>query len=157
MLGWISFWGYIIISVIIAILIIKYKKIIFADIMTAIMASLLSFSFDMVFCKQLYTYHYITKKYAGINSFLMGLTVFPSISLIFTSYMPRNKKLIPIYVFTWSTFLTIFEILVRPLGAVVYNEWRIVPYSFILYLLVFSFLIYYRRIMLKYSKNTSKQ
>ena len=152
--GWISFFTIVTASIFLALLVCRYRKVAFVDGLVAGFASWLSFAFDMIFCKELLAYHYVTIKYAGLNSFIAGMTIFPAITIIFFSFIPKTKNKLILYILAWSVGLTIFELAVVPLKAVVYPKWRIIPWSLLLYLIVFPILITYRNFLIKHIKTS---
>lgn len=139
----------IIFSIVLAATIILFiKGINFTDVLVSIFTALLALSFDMIFCKQLATYHYVSYDYIGINSLIVGLLVFPSLWIIFISLKPKNIIDTIFYIVLWSAGLTALEIFIaKPYKIVLYPKWDILPWSPIVYIISFLILIGYKKIL----------
>lgn len=152
-MGLLGFWIITVIAVLTATVTVWIRQISFADIMAAIMVALLTLSFDMIFCKQLFTYYYVDKKFMGINSLIVGLLVFPSIAVVFNSFSPKGVGQVVIYIGIWTTTLTLLELYIaKPLGIVVYDEWKVIPWSPVVYILSFTWLFVYTKTIESYVK-----
>ncbi|MBS4539545.1 hypothetical protein GOQ27_13800 [Clostridium sp. D2Q-11] len=149
-MGYFGFILIILIIIILASMIILTKGIKFIDTFVVIMTALMALSFDMIYCKQLATYHYVSYDNSGINSLIVGLLVFPSIWIIFISYKPKSKVNTILYILLWSMILTVLEIYVtKPYNIVLYPKWEIIPWSPIVYVLSFVLLLGYRNFIYK--------
>ena len=152
-MGLLIFRFIIIVSVLVTLLIIFTRKVTFSELMVAKMAVLMALAFDMIVCKQLHMYAYVDKNFNGINTFFAGLLIYPSISIMFTNFLPKKKNSVIIYIILWVMVLTTFELLVsKPYGVVIYPKWDILPWSGVVYVITFSWLTIYLKLINKYVK-----
>lgn len=148
MTGYIGFVLIIVIIVILAAISIYIKGLDFLNIQVMIMTALLALSFDMIFCKQLNTYHYVSNQYRGINSVVVCLLAFPSIWIIFISFKPNGIFKTALYILSWSTSLTLLELLItEPYKIVIYPKFSILPWSPVVYISSFYVLLAYKKIL----------
>ncbi len=153
-MDWIGFFTILVLLLLIAGWQVVKKRVSFADAMMAHMAVTLSFAFDMIICKQLKMYHYVSCKYGAVNSLLAGLLAFPAISIIFTSFLPKTKMKIGMYIGIWTVALTLLELYIaKPLDIILYDKWRILPWSPVVYIVSFILLLGYRKIILNHVKH----
>lgn len=143
------------IVLILAVAVISVRKLRFIDVNVMIMIVALVMSCDMFFCKHLHLYTYISIEYKGWYSFWVNLFTIPLLGLIFIKFIPKNIKRVVIYIIIWTMIGTAFELFIaKPLGIVLYPKWNVLRYSPIGYILVFSLVYIYYRLLLKYCKNT---
>lgn len=151
----IRFWIFFAIVLILAGVVISIRKLRFIDVEVMIMIAALVMSCDMLFCKQFHLYTYISIEYKGWYSFWVNLFTIPLLGLIFIKFIPKNIKRVVVYIIIWAMIGTAFELFIaKPLGIVIYPKWNILLYSPMGYILVFSWVYIYYRILLKHYKNT---
>lgn len=144
-----KFWTFFALTLILAGIIAKIRRLRFIDIQIMLMIAALALACDMLFCKQFKLYSYINIEYKGWYSFWANLFVIPVWGLTFIKFVPKSFKGAALYIALWTMISTIFELLViKPLGIVLYFQWKIIPYSVIGYILLLVWIYIYYRILL---------
>ncbi|MDF2893038.1 MAG: hypothetical protein K0R80_3405 [Clostridia bacterium] len=150
------FWIFFILVLILAGVSAAIRKLRFIDVQIMIMIAALTMSCDMLFCKQYHLYNYVSTEYKGWYSFWANLIIIPALGLVFIKFIPKTLKGVAAYIAVWTALSTTFEILIaKPLGILIYSRWRIIPYSVIGYILVFTWEYAYYRILVRYYKKGS--
>lgn len=139
-----KYWILLIITLIFAVIIISVKKFRFIDFQSLIMFWALGFALDMLFCKWLAYYHWVSMEYRGFYSFWACLIFYPSVALIFLKLRPNGIIRLAIYIALYVVSLTIFELyVIYPQEIIIYYKWRIIPWSPIGYTLVLAMIHIY--------------
>ncbi|WP_202708244.1 hypothetical protein [Sporosalibacterium faouarense] len=140
------FWILLIILIILGCISIGFHKLSFADIQIIIMTTALGFASDMLLCKQFGQYYFVAKNYRGWYSFWACVGMNPALALIYIKLLPKKRIRLIFYIGLWSLALTLLELFIAlPYGIVHYPRWRILPWSPILYIVVFIWeYIYYK-------------
>ncbi|MDF2840845.1 MAG: hypothetical protein K0Q99_1617 [Clostridia bacterium] len=148
---YIPFWIFLVTSLMLAGISVIIKKFRFVDIQIIIMVIALTMSCDMLFCKQYDLYHYVSAEYQGWYSFWANFIIIPSLGVVFIKFIPKSLKGVAVYIVVWTIVFTLFEIYIAsPTGILVYNKWLVFPYSTIGYILAFTLVYAYSRILLKH-------
>lgn len=151
----IRFWIFFMVVLLLTGVVIYIRKLSFIDVQVLIMIAALVMSCDMLFCKQFHLYSYISVEYRGWYSFWVNLLVIPLLGLSFIKFLPKRTKRVALYIITWTIIGTSFELFIaKPLGIVLYPKWNILLYSPPGYILVFSWVYIYYRLLLKSYKDT---
>ncbi len=133
-----QFWIFLAVSVSLALLSVRIKKITFIDLQIIIMIIAVTMSLDMLFCKQFNLYNYVNTDYKGWYSFWANFIIAPSLGIIFVKFIPESPGKIALYIIIWSVLLTALELFIlKPATIVIYHGWRPFPYSLIGYILCF--------------------
>lgn len=149
-MGYIPFWTFLIVSVALAIVTLSIRKVRFADIQFIIMVIALGFTLDMIFCKWLALYHWVSMEHRGFYSLWACLFIYPSIAVIFLKFLPERMGWLIIYILLWSSGLTLLEIyIIKPLGIVQYPAWHIIPWSPVGYVLGLIWIQFYYKLVEK--------
>ena len=129
---WIMAAGFIVM----ALITISIRKMTLIDILVILSVIALTLASNML-STQFSMYTVVSKQYAGWYSFWTAIIVYPSLAMTFTKFAPRSKYGLILYVGFWVIILTIFELLIVPFKIGIYEKWRTIPWSPIVYLLVF--------------------
>ncbi len=134
-----AFWTFFVTALTMAGVSVALRKLRFADIQVMIMIAAVSMACDMIFCKQLELYHYVSMEYRGWYSFWANLFICPAFGLVFIKFIPKGLKRIAVYIAVWTAVFTLFELFIaKPSGILFYPRWKIIPYSPIGYVLVLT-------------------
>ena len=146
----VGYWTLIVITMLIAIITIYFRKFRFIDFQYIVMAWAVGFALDMLFCKWLGLYSWVSKMHKGFYSFWVCLLFYPAVAIIFLKFRPLRTMWITIYIAFCSIAFTIFELgITRPLGIVKYAKWHILPWSPLGYIIVLTILLAYYKIVEK--------
>lgn len=149
------FWIFMCISVILAILAFCFRKPEFIDIQVIIMVIAVSMSLDMLFCKQLCLYHYVSMENRGWYSFWANTVMVPSTAVVFIKFAPPEGIKAALYIVMWAIACTLLELFVlKPLGIIEYLKWEPFPHSTIGYIITMIWEYIYYRILKKYFKHS---
>ncbi|WP_158291420.1 hypothetical protein [Desulfosporosinus sp. Sb-LF] len=133
-----------------AVVAVAKHKLTFVDSLVIVMVIALSLASDMLLCKQFSMYYIVSVPFKGWYSFWSGILVFPSLAITFIKFAPKSKYAVALYVAVWTFALTLFEILiVVPYRISVYPKWKIIPWSPIVYLIAFTLIYVYHKILEK--------
>jgi hypothetical protein len=145
------FWILIVGFLIMMAVTIKIKGFSFIDLQLFTMITAVSFFFDMIFCKWLLYYAYVTiDDIKAFYSLIFCIIGYPALGLTFVKFIPSSRGKIIIYTLAWSAALTLLELLLVPYEIVIYIEWKIIPFSPLIYILSFAWTYGYYRILKKY-------
>jgi len=122
--------------IVMAFLTISRYKMTLIDVLVIITVISLTLACNML-STQFSMYTIVSKQYAGWYSFWSALIVYPSLAITFTKFTPKSKYAVMLYIAFWVTILTVFELLIFPFKIGIYEKWRTIPWSPIVYLLVF--------------------
>lgn len=143
------YWIMIAIFVILAIISIIIKGFNIIDFQVFVMMVAISLFLDMVFCKWLNMYAYVTTE--DLNAwYSLGFCVlgYPAIGLIFLKFLPKTKSKAYMYIGIWTVVLTKIELVFAvPYKIVLYDGWNIVPDSIIIYAICFWWVYGYNEIL----------
>lgn len=144
--------------VVFALIVIRIKGFTFIDLQLVVMIIAVSFYFDMIFCKWLNYYAYVVNHdLKAFYSLVFCVIGYPALGIIFIKMIPSSKGKIILYILGNSAALTILELLTVPLGIVLYDKWRIIPYSPLIYVLSYTWTYYYYQILKQYIGIKAKQ
>lgn len=144
---WILMAGFLIM----ALITIKFKGFSFIDLQLVIMIVAVSLYFDMIFCKWLEFYAYVEKtNVKAFYSIIFCLIGYPALGLTFIKFVPSSLWKVFVYTIAWSFGLTLLEILVTPFEIVLYNKWKIIPHSPLVYFLSYAWVYGYYQILKKH-------
>ena len=115
---------------------ISIRKLTLIDILVIVTVIALTLASNML-STQFSMYTIVSKEYAGWYSFWSALIVYPSLAITFTKFAPRSKYGVMLYTGSFVIILTVFELLIFPFKIGIYEKWKTIPYSPIVYLLVF--------------------
>ena len=147
----IPFWTFFASVLIIAGVVVAFRKLRFIDVQIMIMVAALTLSCDMLFCKQFKLYSYVSVEYKGWYSFWANLFMLPAWGLIFIKLVPKSTKGVAVHIVLGAVISTMFELFIaKPFGIVLYPGWRIIPYSPIGYVLLLTWIYVYYRILKKH-------
>jgi len=145
---YLPFWILMAVFLVLALIAIKIKGFTVIDYHLIIMIITISFVFDMVFCKWLTYYSYVvTYDLKAFYSLFFCIIGYPSLGIIFIKFIPSTKIKIALYILANTAILTIMEILLRPYEIIIYEEWNIIPYSPLIYLLCYIWIYQYYQIL----------
>lgn len=148
------FWIFLAISLLLAGLSLAIRKPRFIDIQLFIMIIAFAMSCDMLFCKQLELYNYVSVEYKGWYSFWANFIIVPSLGIVFIKFAPNNLKGISLYIILWAIAFTLFELYVAaPTGILHYPKWKVFPYSTVGYILSFIMEYLYYKLLIKHDKS----
>lgn len=151
---YIPFWIYFTVVVILAGVTIHFRKLRFIDIQIIIMVIAAAMTLDMLFCKYLELYSYVSVQHKGWYSLWANLVICPAIGLIFIKFVPSDRLKVTFYIVFWVIALTLFELFVtKPFGIVIYPKWHIFPWSTIGYIIVLIWEYAYFKILKKHIKS----
>jgi hypothetical protein len=120
----------------------------FIDLQAIVGIIAVSLIFDMVFCKWLQYYSYVvTVPLKAFYSLMFCIIGYPAIGLTFIKFLPVTWKKIILYIAIWSATLTIIEIITVPFKIVLYTRWYIIPYSPIIYIISYTWLYGYYKVL----------
>lgn len=148
---YIPFWALIAVFLGLALIVIKIKGFTFIDFQLVIMIIAVSFFLDMVFCKWLSFYSYVvTNELKAFYSLIFCVFAYPALGIVFIKFIPSSKTKIALYILANAAVLTLVEIFVMPLEIVIYDKWRIIPYSPLIYVLCYIWTYQYYRVLKKF-------
>jgi len=148
---YLPFWILIAVFLLLALITIKIKGFTVIDYHLIIMIIVISFFLDMVFCKWLGYYAYVvTHDLKAFYSLIFCVIGYPALGLIFIKFAPSTKLKLALYILGHTAALTILEIIVKPLKIIIYNEWKIIPYSPLIYLLSYIWIYFYYQVLKKH-------
>lgn len=133
---YLPFWIMVAGFIVMAFLTISRYKMTLIDVLVIITVISLTLACNML-STQFSMYTIVSKQYAGWYSFWSALIVYPSLAITFTKFTPKSKYAVMLYIAFWVTILTVFELLIFPFKIGIYEKWRTIPWSPIVYLLVF--------------------
>ncbi len=147
------FWIFLIVSVALACIAAAIRGFTFVDIQLLIMIVAMVMSCDMIFCKQLHMYGYVSEDFRGWYSFWANLVIIPALGLVFIKFAPKSMMGIASYIVAWSVGFTWFEIFIaEPYGIIDYPKWKVFPYSTIGYVITLGWAYVYYKLLQKRTK-----
>ena len=147
---YIPYWTMVAVFMVMAAVAISIRKITFIDCLVIVMVIALSMGSDMLLCKQFSMYYIVSVENRGWYSFWSCLLVFPSLAITFLKFAPRSNYAVAFYVAFWAFALTLFEIfIVVPYKISLYPNWKIIPWSPIVYLVAFIIIYAYHKFLEK--------
>ncbi len=148
---YIPFWVLMAFFAVCALVSIKLRGFTFADFQLIVMIVAVSLIIDMVLCKWLDYYSYVTfDKMKAFYSLIFCVIGYPAIGLIFIKFLPSSGVKVVFYILVSSAVLTVIEILVAPFEIILYEKWVIVPWSPLIYILSYTWIYGYYRVLGRY-------
>lgn len=147
---YIPFWIYAAAAAMMAAVAIRLRGLRFIDIQIMLMVIAAAMSMDMLFCKTLGLYTYVSEEYQGWYSFWANLLICPLLGLTFIKFAPSGLLKVAFYIVFWVLVFTLFELFIaKPFGILLYPKWRIFPWSTIGYVVVLTWEYIYFKILKK--------
>ena len=147
---YLPFWLMMAAFAVLALISIKIKGFTIIDYHLIVMIIAVSFFFDMVFCKWLGYYSYVvTYDLKAFYSLIFCIIGYPALGIIFIKFVPSTKIKLALYILANTAALTILEIIVQPFNIIIYNKWRVLPYSPLIYALCYIWTHHYYQVLKK--------
>lgn len=145
---------YIIFSIftIILVIVLIDKKRLIEFIPAYLLSSVIGFSLDAIFDVTLkYYFYYEPPIPNGVLILLMEVFIGPLYGILYTQYLPRNKKILPLYISLWIIFLVFIEGIFHIKGLLLYYNWNYF-YSILTYIFTLLFILLQHRYLISHNR-----
>ncbi len=150
MMGYIPFWVFTGLLVILAITAAFIYKVGFIDIQAMILVIAAGFILDMVLSNLLGLFYWVSIEHQLFYSMWACLLIYPSTAFLYLKLLPVRIGRSIIYTLLFTLLLTLLELFIlKPLQIVQYPIWRITPWSPIGYIFVLICVQFYYRLVIK--------
>jgi hypothetical protein len=121
--------------------IVRRKRIEAAHIITVILSSVYSLSFDSILGEHLKMYHYISSGISIPYMVIAGVFLYPLLNLFYLIFIPEGgyKKILP-YIAVWIFLMLVYEAASVAAGTVVFTGWKLLPWSVVIYIFTYSWM-----------------
>ena len=104
-----------------------------------------SILFDIILGQQFGLYYYISSQYSILCIVISGVFIYPLLNVIYTLFLPENRKTVFIYTGFWIAAMLLFEYLSLLFKTIVLTGWRVVPWSFVAYGVTYTWIFFFYR------------
>jgi hypothetical protein len=142
---YIFFYCSIVIVWIIFLISVRIRKLHFGAVLTGLLGAGYSSIFESFLGEYLDLYYYIAPESSILYIVLSALFLYPIIEIVYVLFLPEKPMQTLLYTFLWLILMLAFEAASLKSGTIVLTGWRIVPWSFVTYIITFTWInIFYR-------------
>lgn len=149
----IFFYGAILLTWIIYLLVIGKKQILLRHLLVWIAYSLYSLTYEIIFGIILHLYYYIIPEESAVYILLSSLFFYPVKIVLYILFLPEGRRALW-YTAIWILALLALEIVSVLTKTIVFTGWKIMPWSLITYIVTFASVHFYDRYLRKVVGNT---
>lgn len=150
----IFFYGIIIISWIVFLLVIRERRLKMRYLFLWAAYSLFSLTYEVLFGEILNLYYYISPEKSLLYILLASYFLYPLIAVVYAIYLPEIKRSL-LYTCGWIVFVLLLELGSIYTKTIVLTGWRIIPWSIITYVLTFWLIKLFDNLMKVYLPDTA--
>ena len=115
----------------------RYKTIRPAHILIALVTAAVSLVYDTLLGQHAGLYHYISPQASIYYMVLGGAFVYPPVNVIYTLFLPQDKRSAIMYSILWIGVMLVFEYGSVLAGTIVFTGWNPFPWSPVTYIVTY--------------------
>ncbi len=92
-------------------------------------------------------YHYISPKVSLLYIVIGALFIYPFLNMLYTLFLPTNKKWLLVYTLSWIAAMLLFEYITLLTRTVVFTGWRPIPWSIVTYVVTYAWIYFFYRVL----------
>lgn len=112
-----------------------------------------SLAYDIFFGSILRLYYYIDPAVSIQYTLIGGIFLYPVLNMIYTLSLPTGLRKLFIYTMAWIALMVGFEYASLAFKTIVFTGWRIFPWSYITYIVTYTWIYFLNRLLVKAIKN----
>ncbi len=127
------------------------------DILIGIVSVAFSLAFEILLGTYARLYYYIDPPYDIPYMVAASILLYPLLNTLYVLFLPKKTKTALLYTVFWIAAMLVFEWASILTGTVVLTGWKMVPYSYLTYVLTYSWIYpLYRYLNSKYKIEEAK-
>lgn len=119
-------------------IIVCFKPLNLANIIIGIASIAYSMVFDVTFGGYYGLYYYISERSSLLYITLAAIFIYSFLNMAYTMFLPKKKLSIIIYTLIWIAGMLAFELASFWTKTIAITGWRIVPWSFVTYIITYT-------------------
>jgi len=96
-----------------------------------------SMIYETVLSGYLSLYYYLNPRDSVIYIVMSAILLYPSLNIMYTMFLPKDKKAVLGYTIAWMAAMMIFEYFSVMFGTVVFTGWTPFPWSVVTYVVTY--------------------
>jgi len=114
-----------------------FKPLDFRKAVIGIMTVAYSMIYETVLSGYLSLYYYLNPRDSVIYIVMSAILLYPSLNIMYTMFLPKDKKAVLGYTIAWMAAMMIFEYFSVMFGTVVFTGWTPFPWSVVTYVVTY--------------------